>query len=239
MSQLQVDAIKSVVQKMKGADLFLRREDCIRHPPQVFCRDAFWKQVVGCLLSTQNKVFPGSPVSRLLETVPFPFSLAACEQREQDLINYAQSQLIEIRFNKTIAERLAKDFEWLKSGGWIQVEEAFSTLASTNRGAATECIATERKAAQLVMDNMFGFGPKQSRNLWMCLGLTRYEIPIDSRVAKWFGALSPPLVINMKKIGQPRYYVEIESHIQALCQEAQVLPCLMDAAVFGSFEAKK
>lgn len=244
MNQEHADAIKRIVAENRNGRIFRRREITVDHPPQIFDRDGFWKQVVGCLLSTQQNVRPGTPVIRFLETVPFPLSLDACEQHEQELMNYAQSRLSAaggIRFNKTIAGQVAKDFQWLKSGGWDEVKKAFWTLASIKRDApAAECIAIERQAAQLVMGNMHGFGPKQSRNLWMCLGLTRYEIPIDGRVADWFNnKLSPPLGINMKKIGQPKYYECIESEIQTLCEEAGVLPCLLDAAVFGSLENKK
>src|SRR3712207_8726784 len=35
-------------------------------------------------------------------------------------------------------------------------------------------------------DSLKGFGPKQSRNLLQGLGLTRYEIPIDIRITRWF-----------------------------------------------------
>ena len=31
-------------------------------------------------------------------------------------------------------------------------------------------------------ERLAGFGPKQARNLLQGLGLTRYEIPIDSRI---------------------------------------------------------
>jgi hypothetical protein len=38
----------------------------------------------------------------------------------------------------------------------------------------------ERKCAEMINDTLLGFGPKQSRNLLQRLGLTKYEIPIDS-----------------------------------------------------------
>lgn len=30
---------------------------------------------------------------------------------------------------------------------------------------------------------------KQARNLWQCMGVTQYEIPLDSRIADWVRSL--------------------------------------------------
>jgi hypothetical protein len=43
----------------------------------------------------------------------------------------------------------------------------------------------ERIVARVLDEQLRGIGPKQSRNLLQELGLTRYEIPLDSRVAGW------------------------------------------------------
>ncbi|MGH9436026.1 MAG: hypothetical protein ACRD06_08515, partial [Terriglobia bacterium] len=78
-----------------------------------------------------------------------------------------------------------------------------------------------------------GLGPKQSRNLWQWLGLTRYEIPLDSRVAAWINKnLDPPVKIDPKELSVPARYESVLDHVQALCDAAGVLPCLLDAAAF-------
>jgi len=47
-----------------------------------------------------------------------------------------------------------------------------------------EHIKIEREAC-ILLQELKGIGPKQSRNLRQALGLLRYEIPIDSRIVKW------------------------------------------------------
>jgi hypothetical protein len=69
-----------------------------------------------------------------------------------------------------------------------------------------------------------GLGPKQARNLWQCLGVTRYEIPLDIRVYKWINALPSDFRLNPKKLyANVAYYEEAMTHIQSVCREAEVL----------------
>jgi hypothetical protein len=76
-----------------------------------------------------------------------------------------------------------------------------------------------------------GIGPKQSRNLWQWLGLTRYEIPLDSRVTRWINKhLS--FRVETAALADPAYYEMMLDHIQTLCKRAGVLPCVFDAAAF-------
>ena len=52
-----------------------------------------------------------------------------------------------------------------------------------------------------------GIGPTRARNLLQSLGLTRYEIPLDSRVVRW---LRDRLGwnIGMESLSRPEYYEE-------------------------------
>ena len=79
-----------------------------------------------------------------------------------------------------------------------------------------------------------GFGPKQARNLWQWLGLTRYEIPIDSRVAKWVNGGNLSFKIDSKKLGAGRYYELLADQIRVICVAAEVLPCVLDACIFAA-----
>jgi hypothetical protein len=233
-----IDAIQSVVEKMKAHRIFVNRyQTNILNRPQTFNRGAFWNQLVGCLCSTQERVSPGAPAIKLLESKPFPLSLEICQQ-EADLENYARGKLTHLHYGSKIAHWLATNLDWLeRRGGWSEIERESLALANIPGDAlATECIQLERHAVEVARKNLDGIGPKQSRNLWICLGFTRFEIPIDSRVMEWFSKLSPPVEIDAKKIGQPKYYEKVQSEIQDMCQAANELPCLVDAAIFASLE---
>lgn len=79
-----------------------------------------------------------------------------------------------------------------------------------------------------------GFGPKQSRNLLQALGLTRFEIPIDSRVTDWLNdEFNFPVRLSATALAGRNYYDFVSAGIQTLCERCRVYPCIFDAAVFA------
>ena len=118
-----------------------------------------------------------------------------------------------------IAARLVWNLDWLEKGGWSEMEGQFRALAGIARNApAADCIKIERQAARVAM-GMDGIGPKQSRNLWICLGLTRYEIPTDTRVTEWFNERQASF-IEKKNLSISSHYEATQDRIQSLCKEA-------------------
>ena len=61
--------------------------------------------------------------------------------------------------------------------------------------------------------------------------MTRYEIPIDSRVMKWINQ-NISLTIEEKKLGSAEYHESVLDHIRSLCAKVGCLPCEPDAAIF-------
>lgn len=95
-------------------------------------------------------------------------------------------------------------------------------------------IAVERKVAEKVQGSLKGFGPKQSRNLLQHLGLTVYEIPIDSRVVKRLNEFGFPAPLSASALQDNGYYNFVSDGIQQLCKRAKIKPCLLDAVLFSS-----
>jgi hypothetical protein len=183
-----------------------------------------------------QKSGPNSPLSRFLRLDPFPLRLENCVG-EPELAGFVTPILSAngLRFGPTIGRRLEANLRWLNDGGWSHVEDQFSVLSRIPRNAPdADPIRKERHAVRLVVMMMEGFGPKQARNLWQCMGVTRYEIPLDSRITKWLWALPNGLDIVPEGLQRPAYYEKIESHIQRLCELAGAFPCEFDAAVFVS-----
>ena len=80
-----------------------------------------------------------------------------------------------------------------------------------------------------------GFGPKQSRNLLQELGLTRFEIPIDSRVTGWLNkALKFPFEVTSQALSDKHVYNLILDAVNKLCKECGTFPCVLDAAIFSA-----
>ena len=196
-----------------------------------FSRADFWHAHVACLLTTQQRSGPDSPVNNLVTSKPFPLHLRKC--REQGVHKIFQKVLSDhggIRRGKTITEQANYNLIWLEDGGWRDVELLFGRLVTESNPDL------ERSAARQSSKWFRGFGPKQSRNLLQALGLTKYEIPLDSRITKWLNANGFPIKLTASALGDDAYYEFIMDGIKELCARAGLFPCIFDAMVFASFD---
>jgi hypothetical protein len=129
-----------------------------------------------------------------------------------------------------IADEVAENLALLEDGLWHEVRRQLRRLERRHRPEA------EREVANFIGDHLKGFGPKQSRNLLQALGLTRYEIPIDSRISKWLSEFRFPIPVSTAALGGRDYYEFVLDVIQDLCRRCKIYPCVLDAAIFASFE---
>ena len=186
------------------------------------------------LLTTQQPSGPKSAVSRLLATDPFLLGYANCRESDQ-VAHFATETLVAfggIRRHGLIGVELEENMAKLESELWPTVLEKLNALrTTTDRGA-------ERIAADFLSDSMKGLGPKQARNLLQALGLTRYEIPIDSRVAKWLNDTGFPVPVGTKALSDRKYYCFVLDGVHRLCDAANEFPCVLDGAVFASFDGE-
>ena len=135
-----------------------------------------------------------------------------------------------IRRTNSIARELSFNLAILEEGHWSQV---FLVLRELRKKRSAKA---ERNAAAFIADNFKGFGPKQSRNLLQSLGLTRWEILVDSRTVKWLDEFGFPLHPSSSSLSDPEYYNLVVDGLQALCRKARIYPCILDAAIFTSFD---
>jgi hypothetical protein len=120
--------------------------------------------------------------------------------------------------------------EYLRSGGWPWVRDGLRRLEKSHRQA------TERKVADALAQDLSGIGPKQARNVLQYLGLTRYEVPLDSRVMKWLNDFGFPVHLSAQVLSDTDCYHLALDGVQALCREARILPCMLDAAIFSTLD---
>lgn len=195
-------------------------------------RNAFWRALVGSLLTTQQRSGPDSAVSRFINTRPHPIDYAVAQQQPK-LPAFIQKTLSEfggIRFSKKLASELSENYLTLENGAWPEVLRRVNSL-TTSVGPRPE-----REVAEYLDDTFKGLGPKQSRNLLQGLGLTQYEIPIDSRITKWLNNFGFPFHLSATALADRNYYDVVSEGIQHLCKAAGVMPCIFDAAVFASYD---
>lgn len=199
-------------------------------------RSEFWKQMVGMRMTSVQRSGPDSAVARFLRTIPFPLSYEGVGREidgdaRRDLISSTLRAHGGIRFRDKIAEDLSKNLDKLNA------DQCWSTtLKKVNALASPSKAGEEREVARFLQKLLHGFGPKQSRNLLQSLGLTRYEIPIDSRITKWLNDFGFPVTLTATALADTGYYEFVLDGIQALCAESDVFPCVLDAAIFASFD---
>lgn len=194
--------------------------------------DEFWKWLVLSLLSSQQKYTADSPIARLERGIdPFPVPLAEFSRLRESEVS---ARLGAFRFHQRIARQLIANHAWLfgDGKGWELLQPVLcGLLQQRNSTPETAHREREREAARLLADKLQGIGPKQARNLLQSLGLTRFEIPLDSRVTGWLaGRLG--WNIRIEALSDRDYYEDLLDRVQASCERAGVLPTLFDAAVF-------
>ncbi len=209
-------------------------------PPHLIDDNLLWKTMVMCLLTTQQRSGPGSSINQFLNTSPFPLSLDVC-RKENNLNDYVieiLSKVKGIRRYKRIAKAITHNLKLLDDNNWVNI---YSWRDKLLLQRAEEPIQTHRpleEEASNYVDGFHEFGPKQSRNFWQSLGLTRYVFVLDGRVIKW---LNKNLdlqkgVINSQTLSNYDGY-QFASHLLVdLCQRADILPCILDAVIFDSFD---
>jgi hypothetical protein len=225
-----VDRVKDLLRRQHN-NAFVRRRiawNLAETKPSVE-REQFWFHMVGMRLTSAQRSGPASHVARFINTHPFPLRYGEIRIAEdvKSIIVRVLKASGGIRFVSRIAEELASNLQQLEQGEWARA------LQQCNQLTRPVALATEREVADYIDDTFEGFGPKQSRNLLQALGLTRYEIPIDSRVTDWLNEFGFPVRLSARGLADRNYYNFVSEGIQALCAASGVFPCILDAAVFA------
>lgn len=228
----EIQSIKEFVSTQSDRRFYKFREAtnlAATKPPII--KDRFWRALVCMRLTSQQKSGPTGPVATLSATNPFPLSLDVMQKHRKDplsLLVTTLSAIRRMRHYNVAGLQLAKNYEWLENGNWDSIIEKCNQLRKPGS------VIQERTVAQHVAENFKGIGPKQARNILQALGLTRFEIPIDSRFVGWLkNHIEFPFPITGKLLSDAGYYEFVLDAIQDVCERANVIPCMLDAAVFA------
>lgn len=228
-----IQKAKSFYETQKNNHFVLNRiERNIKKILPEFSKDLFWEAMISCLITTQQRSGPNSTVSRFICTKPFPLNYSKCKT-SNDLQKTVEETITEfggLRRANRIGEEVATNFEWLQNGGWEIIHKIVEDMSTNQR------VDTERKSAEIIIENLKGFGPKQSRNLLQSLGLTIFEIPIDSRITKWLTSFGFPIQLSATTLSDKYYYNFVLDGFIKICEACGIFPCAMDAAIFSSFD---
>jgi hypothetical protein len=195
-------------------------------------RDSLIRNILMCLVTSQQKSGPNTPVGIFLNRNPFPvnYTLISKDKNIEALVKKILIQNGLTRYINKIPVFFAENFRILENSGW----KIFSTAETELMNNGTK--EMERNIADQIHEMLKGFGPKQSRNLLQALGLTKYEVPIDSRITSWLNEFGFPIQLSATGLQDKAYYHFVSDGFQALCKQVDVYPCVLDAAIFSSFD---
>lgn len=231
-----IKAVKEIM-KAEGANSFVQNRIEIINNPKTNLED-FWHAILIGLLSSQQKSGPDSPISKLLSKNPFELSLIILS-KEVKISPYALKILKAnkgIRFAEKISDFIEFNFV-VFSNNKNEIEAGIHSIIS----AKAESRFIEERAFCLKLQELFkGIGPKQSRNVIQAVGLSKYEIPIDSRFIKWIkNNMNYELPLNTVLLSNEDYYTFTLDIIKRICLKAYTTPAILDANVFSSFDDGK
>lgn len=242
--QNEIEAVKSIIEEKLAQGrrmVTVRLQNNVEGPPRQINDDALWMVHIMCLLTTQQRSGPDSPIKSFLYREPFPLTLTAC--REFDDVYEATFQMLTeakgIRRTSKVAKAMKRNLESLEDSEWENLRTWRDRLL-TQRAVEPHPShrQLEEEAANYVTATFHEFGPKQSRNFWQSLGLTRYVFVLDSRIMKWLRTnlgIQTGL-LSSSALSDPDYYAFVSDLLLELCLQADSLPCMFDASAFDTFD---
>ena len=234
ISKSDVLKIKQVIAENQDPFFRKREERNVYKQNIVINKDTIIKTLLMCLLTSQQRSGPNSLVSKFLRLEPFPVTSESLEQTSNTQL-YLMETLKKnglTRYINRISLFFTYNLNKIENENW-QIIKELKVLIDIDSAFK------ERKIADKICSEFKGFGPKQSRNFLQSLGLTKYEIPIDSRITNWLNDFGFPVTLTSSALGDIGYYHFVSDGIQELCKQAGIYPCLLDAAIFSSYDNKE
>jgi len=227
-----ISKITGIINKYSSESFVINRKNRnLKSETIILSNETIWHALLQSLLTTQEKSGPGSPVVNLISENPFPLSLLeikASSDPKKYIYDVLTNHRLHYYNNKT---------DWIFTNYNLMTAEYVQDITDTlNKLKNANSIDEERLVAHKVADDFKGIGPKQSRNFLQMQGLTKYVLPIDSRLTSWFNDNNLfPFKIDAGSLSSINFYEFIEDGIQELCKQANVYPCILDACIFVSF----
>ena len=209
-----------------------RRRRNLNHKDIELSRKSLWHVFVGCQVTTQQRSGPNTPVSRFLKSASPALDYRVCtrEPSLNDLL-VREFSAAGLRRSLIMASNLTSIHRILEDGEWKILFEHLGTLESnTTKGK-------ELKVARYLQSKKYpGLGPKQARNFIQWIGLSRYEIPLDSRVLKTLKEFGCTFVPKASALSDETVYRFVQSGVQEIASALDIYPCILDACIFSSFD---
>ena len=231
ISEIDILRIKNVIDQNDNAFVKRRWKRNVEKENVIIDQNIIIRVMLLCLLTSQQKSGPNTLVGKFLRLKPFPINIESLNQTT-DMNLYIKDILKQnglTRMIDRITGFFVDNIVKIENDYWKIIPELYELKGSQTKEA-------EREFADYLNELLSGFGPKQSRNFLQTLGLTKYEIPIDSRIIKWLNKYEFPFILSASLLSDKGYYHLVSDGIQSLCSKAEVYPCILDAAIFSSYD---
>ncbi len=231
ITESDIQKVKTMLTENDNPFLHTRRLRNVQKQNIVINKDAIIKTMIMCLLTSQQRSGPNSKIGQFLRKAPFPIVTETIENTE-NIERFVRITLKEnelTRYINRISSFFALNLQKMQNENWSIIDDLNGLFLENSKDK-------EREISDKLDNDLKGFGPKQSRNFLQALGLTKYEIPIDSRIISWLNDFGFPVALTSSPLGDKGYYHFVSDGIQELCEKAGTYPCLLDAAIFSSFD---
>lgn len=195
-------------------------------------KNEIWRVFVGCQVTTQQRSGPSSPASRFLRSSSPALSYMKCKASPSvEKLVKDECKAAGLRRGPTVAKNLSVIFDELERGEWKKLKEYLNSLVRNTT------LGKERVVVKYLQSKKYpGLGQKQSRNFIQWLGLSRYEVPLDSRVLKQIRDFGANFVPSGAALTDEAVYLFVQEGIQQIAKALDMYPCELDAHIFSSFD---
>jgi hypothetical protein len=216
--------VKAIIEKQQNTELVRDRHarNLAETKPHV-TKERLWEVMVCMRLTTLASSGPKSKLATFQSLSPFPLTYdKMCEKQKQSCEDFI---LRTLRTHEVGTHRIKISQDLANVFNLLENHEGQRALDQCNRLVRLEQREIEAAVANYINDTFKGFGPKQSRNVLQTLGLTRYEIPIDSRVTNWLNdKLKFPFKLTSKALSDRDCYRLVLDAVCKLCSECETYP---------------
>lgn len=194
-------------------------------------KDIILKNMFICLFTPQHGSDQDKRLSSFFNKEPFVLTEKYLLNKfniENEVLQVLKSH--GITPSEKVINSFVRNYFYLLQSNW----EIITKLKNCAQGNYTK--SQERDLADNI-DTMFkGFGSIQSRRFLQTLGLTKYEIPINSKTIEWLKNFGFPISFSPIALQDKSFYHFISDGIQLLCEKATIYPCVFDAAIYSFYD---
>ena len=242
VDKISVNAWRKLVDEYRDEPIPKERRTLnVQRKGIVLTKTVVWHRIIGCQVTTQQRSGRNTLVTKFLESASPLFDLkvvkkcASLEELAQDELTAAG-----LRMTKKVPKRLQAIYDLLEDGEWSTLLSQLETIRKRTTQNKERAVVNYLTGLQngSKSKRFPGLGQKQSRNFIQWLGLSRWEVPLDSRVLRVLRTQGANFVPKGNSLADATVYLFVQDLLQIIASRLGIFPCELDACMFASGEGK-